>query len=183
MRARASLATIPGMPHAIDMGEDRPLGPIAERSRNFVVVMDDSEESRLALRFAAGRAAHIEGGGVILFHAIPPGDFQHWVAVAERMREEAIEEAQAMLEQVAARIYAYSGIKPEIALCEGEPKEALLDFIKKRDDLFALVLAASAGEDPGPLVRYFSGPLVASLPCPVVIVPGTLDPESIDRLV
>lgn len=171
------------MPISLTMDDDKPLGPIADRARNFVVVMDDSDEARLALRFAAGRAAHIAGGGIILFHAIAPGDFQHWVAVAERMREEAIEESRAMLEQVAARIYAYSGVKPEIILREGHPKEALLAFIKERDDLFALVLAASAGEEPGPLVSYFSGPLAASLPCPVVIVPGKLDPATIDRLV
>ena len=159
------------------------LGPSLERPRNFLVVVDDSEEAKLAIRFAAGRAAHIEGGGIILFRAITPVDFQHWMAVADRMREEAHAAARALLEDLAARVYAYAGVKPEIVIRDGNPKEALVEFITEREDLFALVLASSPAGDPGPLVDYFSGPLVASLPCPLVIIPGTLTPEDIDRLV
>ncbi|GER05905.1 universal stress protein A [Iodidimonas muriae] len=166
-----------------DIADHRSLGPISDHPRNFVVVVDESEEAQLAIRFASGRAGHIVGGGIILFHAVAPGDFQHWKAVADRMRDEGLSQAQAMLEDVAARIYAYSGVKPEIVVREGPPKEELHKFIKERQDLFALVLAASAGGEPGPLVDYFSGPMAANLPCPVVIVPGTLEPETIDRLV
>jgi len=172
-------------PMAVDVGidDEQSLGPIAERPRSFLVAVDDSDEAKLAIRFAAGRAAHVEGGGIILFHALAPGDFQHWMAVAERMREEAMAEAKAMLEDIAAKVYVYSGVKPEIVIREGEPKEELLNFLKERDDLFALILASSPAGEPGPLVEYFSGPLVASLPCPVVIVPGSLDPETIDQMV
>lgn len=159
------------------------LGPIAPRPRMFLVVVDDSAEARLAIRFASGRAAHVEGGGIILFHALPPVDFQHWMAVAETMREEAMEQARIMLEDLAGKVYAWSGVKPEIALGEGKPGEALTEFMRGRDDLFALILASSPGSEPGPLVDYFSGPGVAGLPCPVVIVPGTLEPAEIDRMV
>lgn len=159
------------------------LGPIRERRRNFVVVVDDSAESRRAIRFASGRAAHVTGGAIILFRCLPPIDFQHWMAVAEKMREEAFAEAQAGMEDVAARIYAYSGVRPEIVIREGQPKEELARFMKERADLFALILASSATGEPGPLVDYFSGPMVSGLPCPVVIVPGTLDPETIDEMV
>lgn len=159
------------------------LGPIAARPRMFLVVVDDSAEARLAIRFASGRAAHVEGGGIILFHALAPVDFQHWMAVAETMREEAEETARAMLEDLAGKVYAWSGVKPEIAIREGKPGEALKAFMRSRDDLFALILAASPGGEPGPLVDYFSGPGVTDLPCPVVIVPGTLRPEDIDRMV
>jgi len=182
LRDAAKAVTIGPMAVDVDIDGGR-LGPIAERPRNFLVAVDESEEARLAIRFAAGRAAHVAGGGVILFYAIAPGDFQHWMAVAERMREEARDEAQAMLEDLAAKLYAYSGVKPEIVLREGDPKEALLDFIKERDDLFALILASSPSGEPGPLVDYFSGPLIASLPCPVVILPGTLNAEAIDQMV
>ncbi len=154
-----------------------------ERPRSFVVVIDGSPESELALRFASGRAAHVRGGRLILFHAIPPGDFQSWMAVAEHMREERLAEAEEMLEEVAARVYAYSGVRPEIVIREGEPKAVLLDFLKEREDLFALILGASPTGDPGPLVDYFSGPLVAELPCPLVIIPGSLSPERIDEMV
>jgi len=166
----------------LDINTGDHLGPMTARARNFVVVVDDSDESRLALRFATARAGHVEGGGIILFHAIPPGDFQHWVAVAEQLREEEREQARMLLEEAAGKIYAYSGVKPEIVIRDGNPREALLDFMQERDDLFALILASSASGEPGPLVEYFSGPLVANLPCPLVVIPGGLSPETIDRL-
>lgn len=169
---------------ATDKTADSPsLGPMSERARMFLVVADGSPESDVAIRFAAGRAAHLKGGGVALFHAIPPGGFQHWMTVAERMREESLDDARTMLEGIAASVYAYSGVRPEIVIREGQPKEELLTFMDERDDLFALILGASTGDEPGPLVDYFSGPLLSRLKCPVVIVPGALTRDQIDAMV
>ena len=170
MNAQAENAPVPGR-------------PMAARKRKFLVVVDDSSECQVALRFAAGRAGHVEGGGIILFHVIPPSDFQHWIAVEDRMREEAYEAAEELMRDVAARVYDYSGVPPEIIIRTGQPKEELQAFIEQEPDLFALFLGANSGGDPGPLVDYFSGPLVGSLSCPVVIVPGCLSEEQIDEMV
>ncbi|MBB4211087.1 nucleotide-binding universal stress UspA family protein [Rhodothalassium salexigens DSM 2132] len=159
------------------------LSPQPSRRRKFLAVVDESPESRIAARFAAGRAAHMTGGGLILFHVIPPANFQHWVAVADTMREEAMADAYDMMERRADEIRAYSGIEPEIVVREGQPKEALRDYIAACDDLFALILGAGTEGDPGPLVEYFSGPLAGTLQCPVVIVPGGLSAEDIDAMV
>lgn len=153
------------------------------RRRKFVAVVDDSPESRIAARFAAGRAAHMAGGGLVLFHVIAPVNFQHWMAVGDAMREEAMADASDMMEQRAEEIRAYSGIEPEIVIREGKPKEALRGYIEASTDLFALILGAGTDGDPGPLVEYFSGPLAGSLQCPVVIVPGSLTAEEIDAMV
>ena len=169
------------MPAQLDA--ESPLGPISDRARQFLVVVDGSPESWVAIRFAAGRAAHVHGGGLILFHVIPPGDFQHWMAVAERMREEAREEAEALLGEVASQVSAYAGLQPDVVIREGQPKEELQAFIEDRDDVFVLILGANAEGDPGPLVDYFSGPLVGSLKCPVMIVPGAMSNEAIDAMV
>ena len=48
-------------------------------------------------------------------------------------------------------------------------------------EIAALVLGAAAGSDPGPLVTHFSG-IAGQLPCPLMIVPGGLDDEALDRL-
>ena len=60
--------------------------------------------------------------------------------------------------------------------------KAIGDLLAERDDVAALVLGAAAEGDPGPLVDHFSGSVVGSLPCPLVIVPGRLGDEGLDRL-
>lgn len=157
--------------------------PMTKRSRKMMVVVDGSPECEVALRFSAGRAAHIEGGGVVLFHCIRAGEFQHWMAVADRMREEAYTEAQDMLDEMSDRVFAYCSVTPEVAIVEGDPGAAIIEFIEKRDDIFMLTLGASAEGEPGPLVDYFSGPLVGTLKCPLAIIPGNLTYEEIDALV
>ena len=61
--------------------------------RKFLVCVDDTPECRVALRFAC-RRANKTGGGVTLLRVIEPGDFGHWVAVEDLMREEARDEAR-----------------------------------------------------------------------------------------
>lgn len=159
-----------------------PIRPIPKRRRKLVVVVDGSPESKVAIRFAAARASHITGGGLILFHCIRPGEFQHWMAVADRMREEAYDEAHALLDEMAERLHAYSGVTPDIAIMEGEPREQLLKFIESQPDVFGLVLGAGADGGPGPLVDYFTHTLAANLPCPLILIPGNMTYEQVDAL-
>jgi len=88
------------------------------RIRKFLVYVDDTPECRLALRFACRRAKHT-GGGVTLLRVVVPGDFQHWMAVEDRMREEALEEAEQLLHNLAGEVNESSGIMPELVVREG----------------------------------------------------------------
>lgn len=154
-----------------------------KRYRKFCVVVDGSAESEAAIRFAAGRAAHTIGGRVTLFYAIPPQTGGHWVAVREKMEEEARETAEEILTRTADVIFDYVGLRSEIVITEAEMRDGLLDFLSNDDAVFALILGALSGGAPGQLVDYFSGDIAGDLPCPVVIVPGALDPEKIDSIV
>ena len=155
---------------------------LKRRTRRFLVVIDDSPEAKVSLHFASARAAPVERGTLVLFHAIAPGGFQHWVAVEDRMKDEARLEARDLMKGIAGRVEAEYGIKPEVVIREGNPKEELLKYIGETEDLFALFLGAHPQGEPGPLVDYFSGPLVGSLKCPVVIVPGSLTGAEIDAM-
>ena len=53
----------------------------AIRRRKFLVVVDETPECRVAMRFAARRAEHT-GGVVSLAHIMPLPDTQHWAKVA-----------------------------------------------------------------------------------------------------
>ena len=166
----------------IEAGLHRPIRKIKKRHRKLLVVVDGTPECKVAIRFAAARASHITGGGLIMFHCIRPGEFQHWLGVADRMREEALEEAQLMMDEMAERLHSYCGVTPEIAILEGEPKEQLMEFISGRNDIFGMVLGAGAEGDPGPLVDYFAHQKAGSLPCPVMLIPGSMTYDQVDEM-
>ncbi|MDB5681110.1 MAG: universal stress protein, partial [Sphingomonas bacterium] len=56
------------------------------------------------------------------------------------------------------------------------------EMIEANPDIAALVLAAAASGAPGPLVAHFAGADAGKLAVPIMIVPGSLDREGIDRL-
>lgn len=163
-------------------GKKRARHPLKRRKRRFVVVMDSSPEAKVSLKFASARAAHVDGGTLVVFHAVKPSEFQHWQAVKDAMAEETKQEARGLLKSVAAFVKEEYGLEPEIVIREGNPKEELQKYMEKSRDLFALFLGAHSEGEPGPLVDYFSGPLCGCLKCPVVIVPGCMTDDQIDEM-
>ncbi len=55
-------------------------------------------------------------------------------------------------------------------------------MLAEQPHVAALVLGAAASGNPGKLVSHFAGTDAGQLPCPLMIVPGSLDDEAIDRL-
>jgi nucleotide-binding universal stress UspA family protein len=151
------------------------------RRRKFLVVVDETPECRLALRYAALRARNT-GGGVALLYVVEPAADHQWAAVETVMRDEALNEAEHTLHGFAAEVNALSGIRPELHIREGRPKDVILDLVREDSAIRMLVLGTGTGkEGPGPLVSAFSGK-TAELPIPLTLVPGDLAPEQIDEL-
>jgi nucleotide-binding universal stress UspA family protein len=148
----------------------------------LLVVIDDTEECDRAVYFASRRAARI-GGNVVMLQVIEAHDqSQQWLGVADIMRAEAHEEADALLAKYAARANGIAGITPERVVRDGEKAEEILGLIEADEDIAILVLAAGTGkEGPGPLVSNL-GKTVANFPIPVAIVPGHLSDEDLDAL-
>jgi nucleotide-binding universal stress UspA family protein len=149
--------------------------------RSYLVVMDDTRESRAALRYAARRAART-GGAIELLALIPPQEFSQWGGVQAAMEEEAKLRAEAMVAQASSAIVEEAGLTPSITVRQGDPVKAVTELLKEREDIAALVLGAAAEGAPGPLVSHFSGTAASTLPCPLIIVPGQLSDETLDRL-
>ncbi len=149
--------------------------------RSYLVVIDETGEARVALRYAARRAAR-SGGTVEILAVVPPAEFVQWGGVQAAMEEEARLRAEAMVLQAAGAIVEEAGIEPSILIRQGEAVKEIADLLATRDDFAALVLGAAADGGPGPLVSHFAGSVAGSLPCPLVVVPGGLDDEALDRL-
>ena len=149
--------------------------------RKFLVVLDDSRECLNAIRFAALRASHT-GGGVTILSIIPPEEFQHWMGVADLMRDEARERIEAHFEVFAKWMRDKHGIQPELVIREGQPVDEILGQIRDDPQIGVLVLGAGADRSgPGPLVTQLSRNS-GSLPVPITIVPGTMDKARMESI-
>ncbi|MBM3502281.1 MAG: universal stress protein [Alphaproteobacteria bacterium] len=154
-------------------------GPTGKRK--FLIVVDDTPECHKALRFAWRRAKHT-GGAVTLLRVTPTADSE-WMAVKEKMREEAQAEAEELLRNLAALVNQESGMLPELVVREGDSRDVVLKLIDEDRDIRVLVLGASSSDEgPGPLVSYIAGKISGSMHIPVTIVPGSLTDVQIDEL-
>jgi nucleotide-binding universal stress UspA family protein len=149
--------------------------------RTYLVIIDESEEARLALRFAARRAAKT-GGALHILSLVEKTDFVAWGGVQATMEAEAREKTEELVRIAAGTIFEELGIHPLITVKEGIPSEAVRDMLDEHPEISALVLGAAAQGTPGPLVVHFTGNIVGSLPCPVMVIPGSLNEDALDKL-
>jgi nucleotide-binding universal stress UspA family protein len=147
-----------------------------------LVIVDDTAEWDRAVYYASRWAMRV-GGGVVMLRIIETEEQnQQWLGVADIMRAEAQDDANAALDRAAGRINGIAALTPERVIREGEATEQILDVIDKDVDITMLVLAANPGpEGPGPLITLVAG-VVGSFPIPVTIVPGDLSDADIDAL-
>ncbi|PPR78843.1 MAG: hypothetical protein CFH01_00748 [Alphaproteobacteria bacterium MarineAlpha2_Bin1] len=154
---------------------------IAENKRKLLVIVDDTPECRKSLRFACRRASRTQGT-VLMLKVIYPADFQHWLAVEERMRQEAKDDATDLLSRLCHEIKDQWGIETESLIVEGKTDKVVMDLIDKNLDIKILVLGSASGADgPGPLVSQLVG-RSSGIRIPVTVVPGDLTDDQIDEL-
>ena len=166
------------------MGEtaDKTQAPRDSSDRVFLVVVDETEEMEVALRFACRRARHT-GGRVALLYVIEPAEFQHWMAVEDLMREEARSEGEQLLQKLAAQVNELVGSIPILYVREGKVRDELFKLLDEEPRVSILVLGANPGSrGPGPLVSALTGKMIGKLRVPVTVVPGNLGDEEIDMI-
>ncbi len=147
-----------------------------------LVIVDDTPECDRAVYYASRWALRASGGVVMLRVIEPEGHNQEWLGVADIMRAEAEDEANAALDRAAGRANGIAAITPERIIREGDTTEQILDVIDQDVDIAMLVLAASAGaEGPGPIIATMAK-TVGTFRVPLTIVPGNLADEELDAL-
>lgn len=149
--------------------------------RTYLAVIDETEEAEIALRFAARRAAKT-GGTVLVLALIEPAEFVQWGGVQATIQEEARQRAEGLVASASGTLFDEAGIRPSIEVRQGEPVAVIRELLAEHHEIAALVLGAAASGAPGPLVSYFTGADAGTLPCPVMIIPGSLGREAVDRL-
>lgn len=149
--------------------------------RVYLVIVDETEEALVALRFAARRAAKT-AGGVHVLALVPPQPFNAFAAVQATIEEEARARVETVATAAAGSLFAELGQLPVISVMQGEDVKVVREYLEAHPEVAALVLGAAKEGAPGPLVTHFAGSVAGQLPCPVFVVPGSLDDEALDRL-
>ena len=154
---------------------------MGESQRTYLVVVVDSEESRVALRFAARRAAKTDGSIEVL-GIVEPQEFVQFGGVQAAMEEEQRLRIEGVVSSAIGEILDESGIQANIIIRQGEVVKTVRDYVAGRDEIAALVLGAAPSGSPGPLVANFAGNDAGLLPCPLMIIPGSLGDERLEQL-
>lgn len=148
--------------------------------RVYLVIIDETQEAHVALRFASRRAAKT-GGVVHLLALVPKQGFSAFGAIQDTIEEEARERAEMLATGAAGELMVESGQMPQIAVRMGDSKAVIMEYLAEHPEVAALVLGAAAEGGPGPLVTHFTAS-AGTLPCPLFVVPGGLSDSEIDRL-
>lgn len=148
--------------------------------RVYLVVMDETDEARKALRFASRRA--MQGGDAVhILALVPKQNFNAFGAVQATIEEEARDRAEVIASSAAGNLFSESGRMPVITVKIGDGQTVIKEYLADHPEVAALVLGAAAEGAPGPLITHFAGHS-GDLPCPLYIVPGRFTNEEIDRL-
>ena len=147
----------------------------------FLVIVYDSKELGVAIRFAAMRAKSTKGG-VILLNVIEQFDPQQWQSIEDIILQEARDKAQEKLQKWSKIINDLTNIVPELIVKEGVISEKIIETLEQDNAIRFLVLAAANSDQPGPLVSLLAGQKSGKLPVPLVIIPQGLTDNVIDDL-
>lgn len=153
-----------------------------QERRTFLVVIDQTPELSVALRYAC-RRARATGGRVAMLYVTEPATSSEWLSVGEMIREERRAEAEARLQELSAQIVKLAGDMPIFHVREGLVKDELLKLLDEEPSISILVLGAGTGpKGPGPLVSALAGKLSGKLRVPITIVPGSLTEDDVDAI-
>ena len=162
--------------------EGKPAEATPGPGRVFLVVIDDTPELKAAIRYACIRAKKTSGR-VAMLHVTAREDMQEWIGVSRLIKEEARQQAEALMQKMAAEVQKLSGAMPVLYFREGERRDEVMKLIDEEPSISILVLGASTGpKGPGPLVQALTSKYVGKLRVPITIVPGQLTNDDIDHI-
>src|SRR6478672_5750396 len=96
--------------------------------RTYLVVVDDSEEARVALRFAARRAAKTSGRIEVL-GIVEPQDFVQFGGVQAAMEEEQRHRIEGVVSSAIGEILDEAGIEANIIIRQGEGVRTVREYV------------------------------------------------------
>ena len=146
----------------------------------FLAVFDGTDECKSAVRYAS-RRAQINSADLLIVATIDTVEFTYWLNVNSKMIDNIEKESKEMLSDLSKEIHSYSDINCDYIIEHGSKLEVVKKLIDDDQSISLLILASNKKDKkPGILVETISG---IGYSIPVVVLPGNLNDDSIDKLV
>lgn len=152
------------------------------RPSKYLVCVDDTDVSRMALRFACIKGKK-RGIQIDILHVSEKQDMQTLGVVAEKMAKEQRSSAEALMQELAQEVFSASGIIPSLWIKEGDPSEQILELALEEPDINMLVLGVNPGSKSGNrVINWVTSKAGEKLLIPVMLVPANLTDQQMERL-
>ena len=145
----------------------------------FLAVFDGTDECKSAVRYAA-RRAQLNNANLLIVATVDTAEFTYWLSVNSKMIDNIEKESKEMLKVLSKEIQFYSNVECSYIIEHGSKLDVVKRLIDEDETISLLVLASNKKDkNPGVLVETISGD---GYSIPVVVLPGNLNDDSIDKL-
>ena len=145
----------------------------------FLAVFDGTDECKSAVRYAA-RRAQLNNANLLIVATVDTAEFTYWLSVNSKMIDNIEKESKEMLKVLSKEIQSYSNVECSYIIEHGSKLDVIKRLIDEDETISLLVLASNKKDkNPGVLVETISGD---GYSIPVVVLPGNLNDDSIDKL-
>lgn len=152
------------------------------RPSKYLVCVDDTDVSRMALRFACIKGKK-RGIQIDIVHVSEKQDLQALGVVAEKMAKEQRQHAESLMQDLACEVYETSGIIPSLWIREGDPSDQILELTMEEPDINMLVLGVNPGSKSGNrVINWVTSKAGEKLLIPVMLVPANLTDQQMEQL-
>lgn len=150
--------------------------------RKVLVLVNGDLSTRAAVAWASHWSRRT-GDALVLFHVIEPDQAMGFGVMQDLMRAEQWQAAERMLFTFSAYAEKLAGHVPAHLVREGPLKEIVREVLKSEPGLSLLVIAASHRESgPAPLIGYLASRMGSRVQVPMVLVPGSMAAEEIEKM-
>lgn len=148
----------------------------------YIVCVDHTDISRMALRFACIKARK-RNIRLDILHVIPPSDVQTMGAVAEKMEQEQREAAEKILQSLAEEAIELMGSPPQLSIRSGKVSDEIIAHTLDDADANMLVLGVTPGSKSGNrVISYLTSQAGEKLLVPMMLVPGNLTDQQMEAV-
>jgi len=145
----------------------------------FLAVFGGTDECKSAVRYAA-RRAQLNNANLLIVATVDTAEFTYWLSVNSKMIDNIEKESKEMLKVLSKEIQSYSNVECSYIIEHGSKLDVVKRLIDEDETISLLVLASNKKDkNPGVLVETISGD---GYSIPVVVLPGNLNDDSIDKL-
>ena len=145
----------------------------------FLAVFDGTDECKSAVRYAS-RRAKLNNASLLIVATVDTAEFSYWLSVNNTMIDNVEKESKDMLNDLSREIQSYSDVQFDYIIEHGSKLDVVKRLIENDKSISLMILASNVKDkNPGILVETISG---AGYAIPVVVLPGNLNDDSIDKL-